>query len=125
MKKWISENWDEAMVYLLALFGAFCQMVYVARIAGARFELDWLYIVLGIVTSAVATWLAENYGIKFAKKVGVPIEIPKNGRRGNLVVRLLLGFCFGFVGMAALPNILQWMQNGAPAFMNGVLAGAP
>jgi len=133
MKKWISEKWQHGVVYGMALFGAFCQMVYVSRLAGARFKLDWLYIVLGVVTSAAATWLAENRGIAFAQKLGVikndpvmvadTIKSRKEARSRNIGLRVILGFVFGFVGMAALPNILQWMQNGAPAFVNGVLTG--
>lgn len=123
MTKWVKENWDEAVVYLVTFFGAFCQMVYTARTAGARFKIDWLYIVLGAVASAIAAWLAENRGIAFAKKAGVTLEDAKKGRRANIWLRVILGFVFGFVGMAALPSILQALTNGAPAFVNGVLNG--
>lgn len=125
MKVWFKENWDELTVYIVTFFGAFCQLVYVARIAGAKFKVDWLYIVLGGVVSAIAAWLAENKGIAFAKKAGVTIEEVKKGRRGNVILRLILGFVFGFVGMAALPSVLQALTNGAPAFVNGVLTGTP
>lgn len=124
MKRWLSENWDEAVVYLVTFFGAFCQMVYTARIAGSKFQIDWLYIVLGAVTAAIAAWLAENKGIVFAKKAGVSVDDVKKGRRGNFVLRLVLGFVFGFVGMTALPSVLQALANGAPAFVNGVLTGS-
>lgn len=124
MKKWLSDNWDEAVVYCVTFFGAFCQMVYTARLAGAKFQVDWLYIVLGAVTSAIAAWMAENKGILFAKKAGVSVDTVKQGRRGNFWLRIVLGFVFGFVGMTALPSILQALANGAPAFVNGVLAGA-
>jgi len=123
MKKWLSENWDEAVVYVFTFFGAFCQMVYTARLARESFHVDWLYIVLGAVTSVFAAWAAENKGIVFAKKAGVPVEVVKKGRRGNILLRIVLGFVFGFVGMTALPSILQALANGAPAFVNGVLAG--
>ena len=120
---WVKEDWDEALVYLVTFFGAFCELVYTARIAGAKFNIDWLFIVLGAVASIGAAWLAENRGIAFARKIGVTTDDAKKGRRGNLWLRLFLGFVFGFVGMAALPSLLQAAVNGAPAFVNGVLTG--
>lgn len=123
MKKWISQNWDEATVYLMTFFGAFCEMVYSARIAKEAYHVDWLYLVLGAVASAAAAWLAENRGIAFAKKIGVTTDTAKTGRRKNIVFRLLLGFGFGFWIMAALPSILQALINGAPSIITGMLTG--
>ena len=123
MKKWLSENWDEAVVYLVTFFGAFCEMVYSARIANTAYHVDWLYIVLGAVASTAAAWLAENRGIAFAKKVGVTVEDAKKGRRRNIGLRLLLGFGFGFWIMAALPSILQAIVTSAPSIINGMITG--
>jgi hypothetical protein len=123
MKKWISENWDEAVVYLATFFGAFCEMVYSARIAKTAYHVDWLYIVLAAVASVCAAWLAENRGIAFAKKIGVTVSDVKAGRRKNLALRLLLGFGFGFWIMAALPSILQALISGAPSIISGMLTG--
>jgi hypothetical protein len=123
MKKWLSKNWDEVIVYIVTLFGAFCEMVYSARIAKTVYHVDWLYLVLGAVASAAAAWLAENRGIAFAKKIGVTVSDAKTGRRKNIVFRLLLGFGFGFWIMAALPSILQGLVTGAPSIINGMLTG--
>lgn len=124
MKKWIEENWDEVVIYLVTLFGAVCEMFYAADLAGTRFHPKWYMIVMAMVAAIIAAWLAENKGILFAKKAGAIPENAKVGRRGNLFwPRMPLAFGFGFVIQAALPSILQMLINAAPSFISATFGG--
>lgn len=124
MKKWLSENWDEVVVYLFTLFGAVCEMYYAADIAGVKFHPKWYLIAMAMVAAIGAAWLAENKGILFFKKEGAIPAHAKAGRRGNLAwPRIPLAFAFGFVIQAALPQIIEALTKVVTSSTLGVLTG--
>jgi len=124
MKKWLSENWDEMIVYLFALAGAIWALMNVARQSGATFHLDVFSTGMAVMGSLGATWLAENRGMAAAQKLGV-ISDAKAGRRKNIVLRLGLGFAFGFLIQSSLPQIIEALTKVVPGLIQGSLGIAP
>ena len=124
MKKWFSENWDEVVVYVFTVLGSLWAMIYAAREAGEKFGLDIFWTVLAIMVSIGSAWLAENRGMAAAQKLGV-IADAKAGRRKNLIPRLGLGFAFGFLIQASLPQILETLTKAVPGLIQGLLTGSP
>jgi len=122
MKKWLSENWDEIVVYVFTVLGAIWSMIYAARQSGEKFHLDVFWAVLALVVSIGSAWLAENRGMAAAQKLGI-ISDAKAGRRKNLVLRLGLGFAFGFLIQASLPQILEALTRMVPGLIQGVISG--
>jgi len=127
MKKWlpslwtgIKRYWDEVLVYIFTIGGVFGYMVTAAKTAGEKFKPDFWSIAGAVVASMALMWLLENRGLGAAAKAGI-IDTAVNGRRKNIVLRLVGGAGFGYVGQMVLPQILEAVGKFILGSVQGVL----